>query len=303
MSGMKIIKPTVITDAALVSSTVPEPDVSAGEILWSPDVTYQVGNVVVRISTHTAYMRKSAGKTPGAPESDSDNWKVVGPTNRWGGFDRKVGTAATATTSMTYVLRPGGIGGIGMLELTGRRARVQVKTAPGGPLVYDKVIELDGTLITSVYDWFFADYEQLTDVVLTDLPQQYPNCELTVQLTGAVVSVGVLQVGQVIEVGSAQYGASVGIVDYSIKKADDFGNWDVFERNYSKRCTLQVLTSKADFNKLYRRLAALRATPCIYIGADQAGYEPMISYGFYKDFGITVNYPQHHLLNIEIEGL
>lgn len=302
MSGMKIIKPTVITDAMLTSSTVPEPDV--GEVLWDPNVTYQVGDEVIRVSTHTTYMRATAGKTSAAPEVDPTNWRAIGPTNRWGGFDRKVGTVSAAATNMTYVLRPGSVGGLGMLELTGRQAKVQMRTAPGGPLVYDKTIELDGTLITSVYDWLFAEYEQLSDFVLTDLPQQYPSCEMTVTLTGtAGVSVGVLQVGQLVEVGSAQYGASVGIIDYSVKKADEFGNWDVVERNYSKHCTLQVVTSRADFNKLYRRLAALRATPCIYIGSDQAGYEPMISYGFYKDFGITVTYPEYHLLNIEIEGL
>jgi hypothetical protein len=302
MSGMKIIKPTVITDAMLTSSTVPEP--SAGEVLWAPNVTYQVGDEVIRVSTHTTYMRTTAGQTASPPESDSVNWKAIGPTNRWGGFDRKVGTATTADTDMTYVLRPGGAGGIGMLELTGRQAEVQMKTAPGGPLVYDRTIELDGTLITSVYDWFFADYEQLTDFVLTDLPQQYPSCELTVRLTGtAGVSVGVVQVGQVIDVGSTLRGASVGIIDFSKKGRDEFGNSDVLERDYSKHCTLQVLTAKADFNKLYRRLASLRATPCIYIGADQVGYEPMISYGFYKDFGITVSYDDYHLLNIEIEGL
>jgi hypothetical protein len=302
MSGMKIIKPTVITEAMLAHSSVPEP--SQGEVPWDAGLTYQAGDQVIRTTTHMTYMRKAAGKTAAAPEADAENWRAVGPTNRWAAFDRKVGTVSTSADIMTIVLRPGGASGIGLLELTGRRAVVLMKSTSGGPTVYYKDIDLDGTVITSVYEWFFAEYEQMTDVVLTDMPQHYSSCEITVQLSGtAGCAVGVLQVGQVIEVGSAQYGASVGIIDYSVKKADEFGNWDVVERNYSKHCTLQVLTSKADFNKLYRRLAGLRATPCIYIGADRVGYEPMISYGFYKDFGITVTYPQYHLLNIEIEGL
>lgn len=302
MSGMKIIKPTVVTDAILSSSTVPEPDV--GEVAWNPDTTYQAGDQVIRTTTHMKYLRKVAGKSASTPESDTVNWKATEPTNRWAAFDRKVGTATTAATDVTYVLRPGGVSGLGMLELTGRQALVRMKTAPGGSVVYEKTINLDGTIVTSVYDWFFADYEQLTDFVLTDLPQHYATCELTVQLTGtAGASVGVLQVGQVIEVGDAQFGATVGIIDYSPKQTDEFGNVDVIERSYSKHCTLQVVTARADFNKIYRRLASLRATPCIYIGADQAGYEPMINYGYYKDFGITVSYPNYHLLNIEIEGL
>jgi len=64
-----------------------------------------------------------------------------------------------------------------------------------------------------------------------------------------------------------------------------------------------VLTEARDLNKIYRKLAALRATACIYIGTDRIGFEPLITYGFYKDFGITVDYERYHLLNIEIEGL
>ncbi|MFC6415957.1 hypothetical protein ACFP9X_24560, partial [Massilia varians] len=170
--------------------------------------------------------------------------------------------------------------------------------------VYSRTIPLDGTLITSVYDWFFEDYEQLTDAVLTDLPQHFMSGELTFELTGTSgVEIGVLQVGQVIELGQTKWGASVGIADFSKKERDIFGNYDVLERAWSKTSSFQVVTAASDFNKIYRRLAAIRATPCIYIGHDQVGFEPMFAYGFYKDFGITVDYHHSHLLNIEIEGL
>ena len=301
MSGMKIIKPTVITDAMLTGSSVAEP--ADGEVAWSAATAYAKGAVVIRTTTHRQYERLVAGTTATAPEADPVNWMDIGPTSRWAMFDRKVGTE-TAAASLTVTMQPGGVSGIGALELTGRELRVQMKDAPGGTVIYDRTVSLDGTLIESVYDWFFADFEQLTDVVLTDMPQHYAGCELTYTQTGTSgVAVGVLLVGQVIEIGRAQYGASVGIIDYSRKEKDQFGNLDVIERTYSKRSSLQVITEKAKFNKIYRTLASLRATPCIYLGADQAGYEPMITYGFYKDFGIAVPYPNHHLLNIEIEGL
>ena len=302
MSGMKLIKPTIITGAMLANSTVAEP--ATGEVIWNAATAYAVGTVVIRSTTHCKYERKVAGTTAALPESDPTNWLNIGPTNRWAMFDRKVGTATTAPTSMTVVLNPGAVSGLGALELEGRQAVVTLKDAPGGTVVYNKTIALDGTVITSVYEWFFSEYEQLTDFVLTDLPQHYGNGELSLTITSTTgASVGVLQVGQVVEIGDTQYGASVGIIDYSRKQPDIFGNMDVLERAYSKRSSLQVITAKADFNKIYRRLASLRATPCIYIGADQAGYEPMLTYGFYKDFGIVVSYPQYHLLNIEIEGL
>lgn len=302
MSGMKIIKPTVITDSMLASSSVAEPDV--GEVAWSAATAYVEGEVAVRTTTHRKYERLVAGTTATAPESDPTNWLDIGPTNRWAMFDRKVGTETSAASSLTVALRPGGISGLGALELTGRQLDVTMRTGPGGDIVYSKSVSLDGTTVDSVYDWFYAEFEQLTDVVITDLPEHYASCELTLDLTGTSgVSVGVFQAGQVVQVGRTQYGASVGIIDYSRKEKDQFGNLDILERTYSKRSSLQVITEKADFNKIYRRLASLRATPCIFIGADQVGYEPMITYGFYKDFGIAVPYVHYHLLTIEIEGL
>lgn len=302
MSGMKVIKPTTITTAMLASSTVAEP--AAGEVVWNPATAYALGAVVIRTSTHMKYERVVAGTTATPPESDKVAWIEAGPTLRWAMFDRKIGTATTGATAVTVVTRPGSISGLGMLELVGRQVVVTLKDAPDGTTVYSRTINLDGTQITSVYEWFFLDFEQLSDFVLTDLPQHYAACELTVTITSTTpVSVGVLQVGQVMTVGRAAMGATVGIIDYSKKEKDRFGNWDVAAGLFSKRGNLQVLTAASEFNKIFRSLAALRATPCIYIGADQAGFEPLIIYGFYKDFSMVVAYSQHHLCNLEIEGL
>jgi hypothetical protein len=298
---MKVIKPIVFTDAMLVSSTVAEP--AAGEPAWNPATAYAKGAIVTRPTNHKRYERAVAGTTATAPEADTANWIELGPTNRWAMLDRKVGTA-TKATSITAVFRPGPTSGIAALEMVGRQFKATMREVPGGNIVHERTAILDGTIIESVYDWLFSDYEQLTDVVFTDFPAHYPSCEITIELTGTTdVSLGVLQFGQVIDIGRTQSGASVGIIDNSRKERDTFGNVDVVERTYSKRCSLSVVTEKADFNKIYRRLASLRATPCIYMGTEQPGYEPMIIYGFFKDFGISVDYLYTHILNIEIEGL
>ncbi len=302
MSGMKIIKPTVITDAMLVSSSVPEPDV--GEVVWNAATSYSKGAPVIRTTTHRKYERLVAGTSATPPESDPTNWMDIGPTNRWAMFDRKVGTVTRANTAITVVLRAGGPSGLGALEMTGRQLKATLTDAPGGAVVHSKTVSLDGSLIESVYDWFFADFEQLSDVVMTDIPRHFTSGELTVELTGTSgVEIGGLQVGEVIEVGLTKKGATVGIADYSKKERDQFGNFDVLERTWSKNANMQVLTDAQDLNKIYRRLASLRATPCIYMATDRLGFEPLIVYGFYKDFGISVDYEHSHLLTIEIEGL
>jgi hypothetical protein len=56
-------------------------------------------------------------------------------------------------------------------------------------------------------------------------------------------------------------------------------------------------------NKVQRVLADLRATPCAWIGTDEAGFEPLTLFGFYRDFSIEVSYPLLSLCTLEIEGL
>ena len=180
-----------------------------------------------------------------------------------------------------------------------------MKDATGGTVVYDQFIDLDGTDISSFYDWFFNDFEQRTDLVLTDLPRQFASAELTVTIiaTSGNAEVGVLKPGITADIGLTQWGASVGISDYSVKDRDPFGNVVINERAYSKKASFSVETGLSQFSKVFKTLAALRATPCVYIGTEEEGYEPLLIYGFFKDFSIDIQYLDYHLCALEIEGL
>lgn len=304
---MKVIKPTNIIDTMFVSSTIPETDYTA----WNAATSYVVGQRVMRAVTgvHRNFENLIAGVDATSPEiattGATPRWLDLGATNRWAMFDSKVGTLSTATLDLTTVLIPGSISGLAALGLTGRTLQVKMKDVVGGTVVYDKTINLDATVITSFYEWFYEEFEQMTDVTLTDLPSQYYNPEVTFKLTSTSgnVSCGVLSLGRTYTLGQSQYGASVGIISYSIKQSDAFGNITVVKRQNSKRNNLKLLTEKSLFNRTYKILAELDSVPCIYIGAEALGYEPLIVYGFWKDFSIDVSYPTMNLTNIEIEGL
>lgn len=300
---MSIIKPNGISDATLTSSTAAETDFPA----WAAATVYAAGDKAIRVSTHRIYQRLIAGTTATAPESDTTNWLDIAPTNRWAMFDNVVGTITRVTGALTVVLRPGLTSGLAMLELSGQVATVTMKDAPGGTVVYSKTVELDGTPIASFYEWFYTEYVQLTDVILTDLPAHFASSELTIAITTALgvatSACGVCKAGPVLRIGNTQMGAQAGIIDYSKKTVDAFGNYLITKRAYSKRNELKLMTQKADFNRIFRALAAIRSSPCVYIGTDAPGHEPLIVYGFYKDFSIDVAYSSMHLCNLSIEGL
>jgi hypothetical protein len=299
--NMKVIKPTAITDAMLVSSTVAETDYP----VWNPATNYTVGSRVIRTTTHRIYERVVAGTTATLPENDIVNWLDIGPTNKWAMFDDVVGTITTASSgTLTVVIKPGAISGLALLEVSGSLLTVTMKSGTGGAVVYEKEIMLDGSAITSFYDWFFEPYSQRTDIVITDLPWHYTTPEITVSITSTnPSSCGVFKVGKVTTIGDTQYGAGVEIMDFSKKDRDAFGRYYIVERNYSKRIDLNIITQQNDFNRVFRELASLRAIPCIYIATEDTGYEPLIGYGFFKSFGISVEYPTYNLCRLQIETL
>lgn len=298
----RVIKPASITDAGLTSSTAPETDYAA----WNSATAYTAGQRVIRTATHRIYERLISGTTATAPENDTTNWLDIGPTNRWAMFDDVVGTQTSLVTPLTVVLRTGRISGVALMELQGRTATVTMKDAPGGTTVYSRSISLDDTFIDSFYDWFFTPYVQKTDVVLTDLPDQFYDGELTVQITstsGSTVKCGVCKVGEVIELGAAEYGATIGITDYSRKEADAWGRYSIVRRAWSKRVTLPIMVEDRYLSVVYRALAELRATPCVWIATDASDYSLLLCYGFFKEFSIDIAYPAISLCSIDIEGL
>lgn len=300
---MKVIKPLNITDSVLLSSTVPETDHPA----WNASTVYSTGNRVIRTNVHRIYeyILDVSESNSSLPELTPSRWLEISPTNRWNMFDSKVGTVTTVPLNLTVSLSTGIVSGVSALGLSGKTAQVQMKDSVGGTIVYDRTITLDGSLITSFYEWFYEDFEQLTDISLTDLPSHYYNPEVIfkVQATTGNVSCGTFVVGKAYTLGQSQYGASVGIISYSTKQADTFGNITVVKRQNSKRNNLQLMTDKSLFNKTFKLLSELDSIPCIYIGTEVLGYEPLIVYGFWKDFSIEVAYPTMNLTNIEIEGL
>lgn len=305
---MKIIKPAVMSDAMLVSSTVPEP--APGEVAWNIATAYAVGAEVYLASTHRRYraVTTNTGRNPATDVPTATvpaAWVDVGPTLRWAMFDDVVGTVTSGVSPLEVVVRPGSVEGLPLFELAGRTARAVMTDSPGGTVIYDRLIDLDGTIVTDVYDWFFAEYEPLSDVVLTDLPGQYASCELRLTITssGTNAAVGVFKPGPIHDIGGTQFGATVGILDFSKKERDTFGRVSILERAFSKRANFSIITEKAAFNRIFRLMASLRATPCVYIGTELSGYEPLLIYGYYRDFSIDVAYPTHHLCSLEVEGM
>ena len=135
----------------------------------------------------------------------------------------------------------------------------------------------------------------------------YPSAQITVTITptsiGGVVSCGAVMFGNTVEIGEVEYGATAGITDYSRKETDEFGITTLVERGYSKRATYSMLVENSQLRRVFSTLAALRATPAVWIASDDYKFSPLTVFGPPKTWGINVRYHTHSSVSLEIEGL
>lgn len=296
---MQVITPTTVT-AAMYTSGPAEADYAA----YVAGTTYAAGDYVIRTSTHRIYQSLQASNIGHTPESSPTWWNDIAPTNKWAMLDNVVGTATTLTSPLAVVLAPGLVNALALLELVGESVTVSMTSASaGGATVYSTAVNLDDSGILDYYDYFFYPFIQRSVVVLTDLPP-YADGVITVTLTGAgTVAIGVLVVGLTTDLGGAQYGASIGFNDYSVKSTDQYGRTSLIEGAYSRRSQIPLSVAKPTFNRMDRKLTDLRATHCVWVGTDDPEVSPFVIFGWVKQFQTVITYSNMFYCNLEIEGL
>lgn len=299
---MRLIKPVEITPAKLISSNVPETEHPA----WSATATYALGDrVLLNHTIYEALAAVPAGVKPGEEVVTKDapaKWLDRGKDNRWRMFDNKVESLTTNPNTIVVTIKPGAVvNSLALFNLQGKSVTVSMVDPVEGE-VYRKEVSLVDAGVTNWYDWFFEPIGRRTDLVVLDMPAYgSANVVVTIDAGAEVAAVGHLVLGAVKQIGTAIYGTSVGINDYSRKTTDDFGNTVVIQRSFSNRAEFDVVLDTSEVTRVRRLLAELRSTPVVWIGEET--YEATILFGFYKDFQIVFSGPTVSECSITVEGV
>lgn len=289
----------VVTGSGLIYTNVTD-----ATAVYSAGTTYALG-AVVRYSSKL-WESLQAGNVGHTPDTSPTYWLDLGADNIHAAFDTTVSTVSSTTTEMIYVIKPGSINSLALINMEAQLANVALFDPTDG-VVYTSTYGLSGGTTYNWYEYFFNDpLTKRTQVVATDIPM-YTNGLVTIKLssdTGVTVSVAQIILGTLTEIGSTQYGAKVGIIDYSKKETDEFGNTTFVQRNFSKRLTAEVHLANSELNKVQRFLYSIRAKPSVWIASSDPTYEEaLIVYGFYRDFSTDISYPTVSFCSLEIEGL
>ena len=301
---MDIIKPITVTDSVLTSTNIAENDYAE----WAVGTTYNTGDKVISTTTHRIYesvIDSNLGNDP--TTDDGTNWLNIGATNRWKAFDQYISDPVSNTTSIQYTLTPpnGSIpSAVALLNLKGISANVTVTDSVDGEVYNTDIDLLDNRNIVDWYTYFFEEQVQREEALFLDIP---PYIGAVVSVTvqeevGQTAELGQLIFGFLSDVGLTVYGTSIGIEDYSIKDRDAFGNAIIVQRNFSQTVDFDVQFETQNARKIQKTLAALRATPVVYLGSTDVSYGTLV-YGFYRRFDITLETPSYAFASIEVEGL
>ena len=295
---MMIIRPQDVTPATLTSSNVPEDEFPA----WVAG-TYNQGDKRIYLNRIYEVLATTTADIPtDGIKKDPPTWLDAGATNRWRMFDESVGSLTEQTGSIAVVVTPGAvINSLALFNVRGRDAVVEL-TDPVDGLVYEKTVQLIDAGVTNWYDYFFAPIPRQTDFVLLDIPA-YGTAALsvTVNNSDASAAVGNFVIGRQSTIGAAVYGTSVGIIDYSRKTTDAFGNTTILQRAFSKRAEYDVAVETSQVGFVQRLLASVRSSPVVWIGEKDS--EATIVFGYYRDFSINISTPSVSDATITVEGL
>ncbi len=300
MTGITIINPVIITDSMLIASDVPETDYP----VYSSGTTYNLGDRVIKTSTHKIYQSLQAANTGNDPETSLTWWVEVSATNRWKMFDKSITTQTAQASSMSYQIRVGrAVNSLAVLNITeGETVRVRVIDPTYGT-VYDKTINISRKpLQSSWWQWYFGERRAQTQATFLDMPT-YPQADIYVDITGSTnLAIGVMIMGTPRSFGvGVQVGIRMGIQDFSRKERNDFGDIIFVERPYARRASFSLYLNSNEVDTFHTYLSDIRATPCLWIVSEL--YKTLVIYGFYKTFDIVIPYPTYSDCELELEGL
>ena len=296
--GALLVRPQAISGAALAATNVAETDYAA----YNAGTTYALAARVIVVADHMVYESLQASNTGHTPSTSPTWWIPVWPTNPWRMFDQAVQSQTTRTDDITVQLDlTGGVDWLSLFNISAASAHVTMTDATEG-VVYDETISLVSD--SGIVDWYAYFFEPITrkrDLHL-ELPiYADPTLDIVLTDTGATVAIGGCFPGLSRTLGGTQWGAQVGIRDYSRKEESDFGDFTVLQRAYSRWANFSLHVEPGFVDELVNVLADYRATPAIWV-ADSA-YASTVIYGFYDDFQVEISYPTLSACSLRIKGL
>lgn len=300
--ALRLIKPVEVTPARLTATNIAEPDATVGEAAWLVGTTYTIGQRVILTTTHKLYESVQNGNTGNSPDTSPTWWAEVSATNRYRMFDMVNSSQSTQASLIDVTITPGTVvNGLALLNVNAQTIRVRMIDPIDGT-VFDQTYNMQAPPLFSTWWNYYFDPIELETALFVTLPS-YGSAAIRIEASGpATVSIGTVIIGVIQPIGEGvEYGAKIGIRDYSRKERNDFGDLVLVERSFADRASFTMLVPNEQRNAVKKLLTSVRATPCLWIGV--VGEEDTYVYGIFNEFEYTIQFVEHSVLTLDLEGL
>jgi hypothetical protein len=275
------------------------------EAEWSAATAYALSQIATRSTTHRIYERLVAGTSAALPENDQTNWLDIGPANRFAMFDNQLSTKTRGYQPSGFIQvsmqSPGGYS-LALFGIQSSDVNVKLVNNYTAAVYYD-VTKYSADFYESYVNGKIFVAEESKPLVF-DVPYNPNFCTLTVTISGGSgAECAVFVWGNSYNIGESRLGARSGITDFSKKLTDDFGVTTFVRRAFSKKLSAELNVPLSEVGAVQALLTAIRSTPCVWIPSASSLLSYLITFGWYRDFNINVQYQTRAQCTLEIEGL
>ena len=294
--------PFEVTDDVLISTTAAD----ESHALWIATTSYTSGTRVRR-PNHHIYENAVPGVSSIAPEDScigtGAKWMDCGMVNSRLMFDAKSRTQTEFTGSGTVVLQYNGIPTLlSLINLVG--TSVSVSMVADGATVFEAVVSLDGTSITTFWQYMTAPFVQKRNVVFVLPPYYQPTITITIIGTGTV-KCGVCQAGYSQEIGRAQKQSGLSVKNFgTLNFSTTTGDVTDYVPRWNKKTeNLIVLILNSEIEGFLGAIDSLLSVYCMWVPSVVDKFQFLAMYGVCSSYDLVLKGSTYSTYNISIREL
>lgn len=236
------------------------------------------------------------------PVTDSAKWFDEGFTNKYKLLDTSLSSQTSITGDMEMSFIVNKIDSVYLFRLYGTSVTITVTQIDTATVLFDETITLtDKNSGGTHWGYYFNDFT-FSGKTFAEVPLNFNMLvEITIANRDGESKCGMVGIGKSESLGATLYGSGAGIIDFSKKETNDFGETFLTQRDFkaTNNLTVDVLAGRTD--PVIERLTELRAIPIIYKGSDI--YTSSIIFGIYNSWDVIFSNQSRTRLNINLESL
>ncbi|SFK74338.1 hypothetical protein SAMN05216302_101432 [Nitrosomonas aestuarii] len=304
----------IIGTAKLISSSIPEPDATVGEVVYSGATPYNIGDLVIDTSNHLRWKSLTSSNTGNTPDPDENttHWQRDGYSNKYRMFDWNSSKFSTAPSGSSFTIAPGGrCDALYIDGFVGKQIDVTVTDGAGGPTLFPtESFDMRARLAMTPWEIAFIPFDYHTTVASFGLPVSSLDPHITITATGigsGDISIGRFGAGLSLYMGKLQWSPVIDFQSFSEVDRSTFGETTLLTPRLSIPAPeLEILIDANRVDRLDRFRESTDAKVVFWSGLDDIGQtyaRKLLLGGIHRRFRFELSNPTEPKLNLRLEGI